>query len=85
MESGETSLLEYAAVPPPPIFDPPRASRDESLLGRHDLSHTDSKSFVALFSQGLGNATVSTGTDVAILENMASAHMLSSCISHSRT
>ncbi|CAK4034601.1 hypothetical protein AC578_9767 [Lecanosticta acicola] len=66
VDSEGVSLLEFAgpstaAAGPPPKFDPPRQTQSEdvtertSLLARHDLSHTDSKSFLTLFSQGLGN------------------------------
>ncbi|EME49397.1 hypothetical protein DOTSEDRAFT_163734 [Dothistroma septosporum NZE10] len=59
-------LLDFAAAssstaaPPPHHFDPARSAHSDeaerrSLLQQHDLSHTDSKTFVALFSRGLGN------------------------------
>lgn len=69
IEPEGVSLLQFAgpstASGPPPKFDPPRQAQSDdvaergSLLARHDLSHTDSKSFVALFAQSLGNVAVS--------------------------
>lgn len=50
---------------PPPKFDLPAGNHPEyqadrsNLLSRHDLSHNDSKSFIALFARGLGNSAVS--------------------------
>ncbi|CAK1356118.1 uncharacterized protein RHO25_000247 [Cercospora beticola] len=47
---------------PPPKFDLPAGNHPEyqadrsNLLSRHDLSHNDSKSFIALFARGLGNS-----------------------------
>ncbi|KAF2171967.1 hypothetical protein M409DRAFT_63492 [Zasmidium cellare ATCC 36951] len=67
-EQHGMSLLEFAGpsssstAGPPPQFDAARhkqadkgAAERNFLLGRHDLSHVDSKSFVQLFRQGLGN------------------------------
>lgn len=62
-------LLDFAAAssstagPTAPRFDPARPGQSDeterqSLLQQHDLSHTDSKTFVALFSRGLGNIAV---------------------------
>lgn len=72
-ESEGIPLLEFAgpsasasAAGPPPKFDPPEAQQltyqaeRGALLARHDLSHTDSRSFTALFTRGLGNVSVST-------------------------
>ncbi|SMQ46861.1 unnamed protein product [Zymoseptoria tritici ST99CH_3D7] len=62
-------------VGPPPRFDPPTVQKpDENiLLTRHDISHTDSRSFVSLFSRGLGNATVCeellNGIDYSFVSN----------------
>lgn len=73
-EQHGMSLLEFAGpsssstAGPPPQFDAARpkqadkgAAERDFLLGRHDLSHVDSKSFVQLFRQGLGNILVSRG------------------------
>ncbi|KAK4508598.1 hypothetical protein PRZ48_002337 [Zasmidium cellare] len=66
-EQHGMSLLEFAGpsssstAGPPPQFDAARPKQADKgaernfLLGRHDLSHVDSKSFVQLFRQGLGN------------------------------
>ncbi|KAF7186831.1 Transcription factor himD [Pseudocercospora fuligena] len=67
-ESEGIPLLEFAgpsASPagPPPKFDPPESQQPTyqaergALLARHDLSHTDSRSFTALFTRGLGNVS----------------------------
>lgn len=70
-EQHGMSLLEFAGpsssstAAPPPQFDTARPKQTDNgaernfLLGRHDLSHVDSKSFVQLFRQGLGNILVS--------------------------
>lgn len=77
-EQEGVSLLEFAgpstAAGPPPKFDPPRQAHaddgTERLLARHDLSHTDSKSFVALFSQSLGNVAVSASIALSIFSHL---------------
>lgn len=71
------SLLEFAgpssSSTAPPQFDPTRPNQADKvaersfLLGRHDLSHVDSKSFVQLFRQGLGNILVSCASFPPIL------------------
>lgn len=78
VEQEGVSLLEFAgpstAAGPPPKFDPPRQAQaddgTERLLARHDLSHTDSKSFVALFSQSLGNVAVSASIALSISSHL---------------
>lgn len=64
---GGAGVVGPTASPqaPAPRFDPPSTTQPEyqadkgALLSRHDISHVDSKSFVALFSRGLGNIAVS--------------------------
>lgn len=62
---GEFASSSSAAQGPAPKFDSPSgkqpdySQRRDVLLSRHDLSHTDSKSFVSLFARGLGNSAVS--------------------------
>jgi len=64
---GDMSTLQFAGpssnADPPPKFDAPQGDASEmadrrSLLARHDLSHTGSKTFISLFSRGLGNFSV---------------------------
>lgn len=82
------SMLEFAgpstsSTVPQPQFDPARPKQADKtaersfLLGQHDLSHVDSKSFAQLFRQGLGNILVSR---LEVLINMAT--VLSYLVGH---